>query len=181
MMKKIIAALAALALIASTAIVLADTPVSEDEWISEETHELAGVIEEVLADGFTLTDGKDERFEIHTDDATEYEGLAGAQELAAGQYVYVRYDGKMTRSIPAQVTAQQVFCYRVSGVVADAEADGFLLEEQDEQGERMDELFVHLGDCTLPEIGARVTVYYNGVMAMSLPGQITASEISVHD
>ena len=45
MMKKIIAALAALALIASTAIVLADTPVSEDEWISEETHELAGVIE----------------------------------------------------------------------------------------------------------------------------------------
>ena len=158
-----------------------ETETTETEDGAEEIDTLCGQITEINDEYLILEGTQQGTVQVNILDDTLYNGSLQQGELAVGQYAEVIYDGKMTRSIPAQVTAQQVFCYRVSGVVADAEADGFLLEEQDERGERMDELFVHLGDCTLPEIGARVTVYYNGVMAMSLPGQITASEISVHD
>jgi len=44
-----------------------------------------------------------------------------------GDYIHVLYDGIMTRSLPAQVYAQKIGCYKTTGTVSELTESGFLL------------------------------------------------------
>ena len=84
------------------------------------------------------------------------------------------YDGKMTRSIPAQITALLVGVYAVEGEVTEI-ADGRITVKRADTGE---EVII-----TLPEnaqeiaVGDAITAYTTGAMTMSLPPQMNAVAI----
>ncbi|MDR0928159.1 MAG: hypothetical protein LBM74_00405 [Oscillospiraceae bacterium] len=99
-------------------------------------------------------------------------------EAAVGDRVEVTYDGRMTRSLPPQITAQRV-----------AAADALLgaVREADAPARRVLVATAALGAVwvTLPEgadaealLGKGVRVYTNGAVALSLPAQATALSVA---
>ena len=105
---------------------------------------------------------------------TDDTALEGVEKVEVGQVARVIYDGKMTRSIPAQVTAMLVGVYAVEGEVTEM-ADGRITVKRADTGE---EVIV-----SLPEgaqeiaVGDSITAYTNGAMTMSLPPQMNAVAI----
>lgn len=131
--------------------------------------ELAGEIVEITGDGILLQT-KDMQVLVNVDEGTVYETDG---ELAVGDYIHVLYDGIMTRSLPAQVYAQKIGCYKTTGTVGELTESGFLLTTE------TDVVQVNADAALLDgmENGMTVTVYSNGTMTMSLPGQISAEKI----
>ena len=131
--------------------------------------ELAGEIVEITGDGILLQT-KDMQVLVNVDEGTVYETDG---ELAVGDYIHVLYDGIMTRSLPAQVYAQKIGCYKTTGTVSELTESGFLLTTE------TDVVQVNADAALLDgmENGMTVTVYSNGAMTMSLPGQIGAEKI----
>ena len=131
--------------------------------------ELAGEIVEITGDGILLQT-KDMQVLVNVDEGTVYETDG---ELAVGDYIHVLYDGIMTRSLPAQVYAQKIGCYKTTGTVSELTESGFLLTTE------TDVVQVNADAALLDgmENGMTVTVYSNGAMTMSLPGQISAEKI----
>ena len=113
---------------------------------------------------------KDMQVLVNVDEGTVYETDG---ELAVGDYIHVLYDGIMTRSLPAQVYAQKIGCYKTTGTVSELTESGFLLTTE------TDVVQVNADAALLDgmENGMTVTVYSNGAMTMSLPGQISAEKI----
>lgn len=139
--------------------------------------QLEGLITETGNGYFLMNDAAQGEVRVNLDDATTaYEGTATKDSLAVGQYVYVQYNGVMTRSQPPQVTADKVSCYEVTGTVAAILDTGFTVENDPILGT----VIVRLAD-GLPPVyeGVPITLYYNGVMALSYPPQITAVYIVV--
>jgi len=99
--------------------------------------------------------------------------IEGVEELAVGQTAVILYDGKMTRSLPAQITALKIGVYEVKGMVTAIE-EGRATIDQGENGEVV---------LTLPEslpqiaVGDAITAYTTGVSTMSLPPQMNAIAI----
>ena len=143
---------------------------------TEPLQPIEGVILAVEENTFTVTDIELGEVVVNLDENTAFEGVATAETLAVGQYVYVTYDGKMTRSNPPQITAQKVSCFAVTGIVSEILEDGILVTGDETTGD----VIVH-ADETMPHVyaGVPVTMYFDGVMAMSLPGQISARKIDV--
>ena len=131
--------------------------------------ELAGEIVEITGDGILLQT-KDMQVLVNVDEGTAYETDG---ELAVGDYIHVLYDGIMTRSLPAQVYAQKIGCYKTTGTVSELTESGFLLTTE------TDVVQVNADAALLDGMknGMTVTVYSNGAMTMSLPGQISAEKI----
>ena len=100
--------------------------------------------------------------------------LEGAEDLAVGDYVFITYNGIMSRSIPAQITAEKVTAYRFTGIESQLQEDGFLLTTED-----AGDVWVNAEAELLEGVAAEaeITVYFDGVMTMSLPGQICAAWI----
>lgn len=100
--------------------------------------------------------------------------LEGVSALQVGDFIHVRYNGAMTRSIPAQIAGQNVACHRLTGVVAERNEEGPLLTTGDgiDVQVRCD---AALSYGVLE--GSEITVYYDGKMTFSLPGQINADFI----
>ena len=140
-----------------------------------EVFELGGEITEI-ADGYiVIVDRVNGPVQVNLGDDTLYDG-ADLEELAVGQFIQVMYDGKMTRSIPAQVYALKVGLYPVSGVVKEA-GEGSVTLFREEVG---DEVIVNLPEgVAAPAAGSSVIAYTNGVMTMSIPAQTTAIGIVV--
>ncbi len=124
----------------------------------------------------------------------------GTEALEIGDYVYVDYNGMMTRSLPGQINAMVIRSYRMDGVVVEvfAEENAMLINTNDHG-----DVYVHLpateqeADAEMtetapeaeaeeaaqpaaPVAGDSITVYFNGMMTMSLPGQINAGLVLVH-
>ena len=97
--------------------------------------------------------------------------LEGVEALEIGNYVYVQYNGVMTRAIPPQITAEQISVWKLEGTVTAIEADGFMLDTA-EQGEVWCNATVE--QLSTLAVGASLTVYTNGIMTLSLPAQVTA-------
>ena len=138
--------------------------------------ELGGRITEI-ADGYivmeTLMHGM---VQVNLGDDTLYDG-ADPDELAVGQYIQVMYDGKMTRSLPAQITALKVGLYPVSGVVKELGENSVTLSRE----EIGDEVIVFLPEgAEALSVGDSVTAYTNGAMTMSLPAQTNAIGVVKH-
>ncbi|MGN0776923.1 MAG: hypothetical protein ACI4MM_09645 [Candidatus Ventricola sp.] len=144
---------------------------SEEEETEIELVTLTGVITEVTDEVVMLDAGEMGQVQANLSEDTLIEGV---EELAAGQTAIVTYDGKMTRSLPAQVTALRIGVYEVKGTVKAIE-EGRITVEKSEGG---DEVVL-----TLPEgapelaVGDAVTAYTTGISTMSLPPQMNAVAI----
>lgn len=128
-----------------------------------------GYILEMLDDGsFLLLNQDNQTVQVNTDENTVTDL---AEPLHAGQYVVVDYDGKLTRSLPAQLYAQHIFGATLKGIVSAVnEREVTLIEDETQQ-----EYIVHLPeDVELPTDGEHIAVHFNGVIAMSLPAQLSA-------
>lgn len=100
--------------------------------------------------------------------------IEGAEAIEIGQVVRVVYDGKMTRSIPAQITALLVGVYAVEGEVTAIE-NGALTVKRVDTGE---EVIITLPqDAQEIAVGDVITAYTTGAMTMSLPPQMNAVAI----
>ena len=148
---------------------------AEAEALSEEAEielvTLTGVITEITDEYVLLDVGDMGQIQANLSEDTLIEGV---EELAIGQTVIVTYDGKMTRSLPAQITALRVGVYEVRGTVKTME-DGRITVEKTEGG---DEVVL-----TLPEnapalaVGDVITAYTTGISTRSLPPQMNAIAI----
>ena len=142
-----------------------------------QTYTLQGLITEVDSGYFLMDDETQGTLQVNLDDSiTTYDGIAAKNKLTVGLYVFVQYNGMMTRSLPPQVTALKVGCYVVNGTVSDILTNGYIVEGDTVIGK----VIVHMDD-TLPSVyrGVPITIYYNGIMALSMPPQISAAYIIV--
>ena len=147
---------------------------AEAEALSEEAEielvTLTGVITEITDEYVLLDVGDMGQVQANLSEDTLIEGV---EELAVGQTAIVTYDGKMTRSLPAQITALRVGVYQLEGVVTELLDGGVMVGT--EQGE------VRL---SLPEgtqavaVGEHIVAYTTGISTMSLPPQMTAVAIA---
>lgn len=104
--------------------------------------------------------------------------IEGAHALEIGQTVVVMYNGMMTRSLPAQITAMHIGVYVVEGTVTTVEEDHVIIRRED----TAEEIVMTLPE-NAPELneGDRVIAYTNGAMTMSLPPQMNAIAIVLAD
>lgn len=138
--------------------------------------ELEGLVKEVTEEGFLMEDAQLGEVWLNTDETTVWDGILAEGELEVGQYVLVRYDGRLTRSLPPQAHADRVGCYVLNGTVEAFYDSGVLLTGDENFGD----VIVHLEESLAHVyIGMPVTVYYDGIMMMSLPGQVNARHIVV--
>ncbi len=138
--------------------------------------QLEGVITEVRQDGSFLMDSISlGQVLVQTNEETVLEGV---EALLAGQYVFVEYDGVMTKSLPPQVTAQKVSCYVFEGIVQSVdEAAGTALVESEEYS--LVQVKLPVMETVLHE-GDYVAMYFGGVMAMSYPAQADGLKVDVY-
>ena len=137
---------------------------------------LEGLVTEIVDEGFVMEDIELGNVLLNVDETTVMDGILAEEEIEVGQYVFVEYDGRLTRSLPPQAHADRVGCYRLTGTVDLSLSMGVLLTGDPIFGDviiRVDGSMPHLYQ------GMPITVYYNGVMAMSYPGQVTARHIVV--
>ena len=129
--------------------------------------EIMGTITEITDEYVMIDAGEMGMVQANTSIDTLIEGV---EELAVGQTAVILYDGKMTRSLPAQITALKIGVYEVKGTVTAVE-EGKATVDQGEAGEAV---------LTLPEnapqlaVGDAITAYTTGVSTMSLPPQMNA-------
>ena len=144
---------------------------------AEEIHQLEGYVTEIIDGGFVLEDIQRGTVILNTDASTVWDGVLMDGQLEVGMYVLVDYDGRMTRSIPPQAHADRVGCYTLQGYVSDFSTDGLLLTGD----ERFGDVWVNLNVVDPQHLytGMYVLVYYDGIMAMSLPGRVTARQIEI--
>ena len=135
-----------------------------------------GTIVEVMEDGFLLQEADGREILYNVDEQTVLDGIASLTDLQKDLYVIVESDGRLTKSIPPQAHADRVTCYWLAGQVesVDEEENTFLMQTE------LGTVIVHRGELTTPVYaGMNVTVYFNGVMALSEPSQIAARKIEV--
>ncbi|MGN0754008.1 MAG: hypothetical protein ACI4ME_06065 [Aristaeellaceae bacterium] len=135
---------------------------------AQEVFDLAGTVTEI-GEGFILfetADGQLVQANLSAD--TVFEG----KTIEAGDFIHVTYNGQMTFSLPGQISAMRIGCYAFTGVVDEIAEGSFLLKSE------MDILVkATAGQLENLRAGQTVTVYSNGIMTASLPGQITAEMI----
>ena len=148
--------------------------------LAEETEEmdtlLEGFVTEILDGTFVMEDTDLGEIMLNTSENTVWDGILAEQELTVGQYVFVDYDGRMTFSFPPQAHADRVGCHMLEGVVLEITEDGQLLIDDLTFGE----VFVQMeGGFEHVQAGMPVSVYYDGVMSLSLPALANARHIIV--
>lgn len=136
----------------------------------EELFDMAGTVTEITEEGIFLTTADGRPMQILTSEETICEG----KDVEVGDYIHVTYNGQMTRSIPAQITALKIGCYTHTGMVSEITGEQFTLTTEAETilVNAAADLLANLTD------GMTVTVYSNGAMTMSLPAQIGAELIA---
>lgn len=157
-----------------------------------EVYYLTGQITEI-ADDYIILEGTEQgTVQVNLFDDTVFGGKL-PDELAVGEYAQVLYDGKMTRSIPPQVTALAVDVSVLEGKVAEILEDGrVLIDRTDVMEQQVDSQMKEDGTvdtevtCTpeqvilsLPEgvelkVGDSAVFYTTGIATMSLPAQMNA-------
>ena len=148
----------------------------EEQAQVQETMNVEGMIVTVEEDHFIMQEKELGEIRVNFGAESLFEGVIAA-DLSFGQYVFVDFDGKMTRSIPAQVYALKIGLYPVSGVVK-AVGEGSITLSREEIG---DEVIVFLSEGTAtPNVGDSVTAYTNGAMTMSLPAKTHAIGVVVN-
>lgn len=149
----------------------ADGVSEEDEM--PEVFMLGGEVTEVGEGYFVMADAELGEVQVNLGDDSAFDGVE-LDELAAGQYVYVIYDGKMTRSLPPQVFALRVSMYVTVGEITEL-TEGRMTLVRDEIG---DEVIISLPqDAPALSVGDHVTAYTTGIMTLSIPAQMNAVKV----
>ena len=162
------------------AMMLAMTTLSafaEDEAVipSPEAEEMAeaalfgGFVMEIRDESVLLKDKDGLYVEALLTDSTAFDG----KELAIGDFIHVLYNGMMTRSIPAQITAEHIGNHMLMGIVSELGENGFILTF----GEEVYQVNAAAEQMAYIQDGMFVTVYHDGQMTMSIPAQVTADHI----
>lgn len=166
-MKKIIA------LVLAALLALGMVFAASSETAAEAPVLLTGIVIEVTEDGYLVETAEHGEVMVLVGEETFVEASG---EIGAGDYLYIDYDGKMTRSLPPQVSASVVRMHRLQGSVIEfiAEENAVMLSTETHGDVRV----------ILPEAWAgqeldaeALTVYSDGAMTMSLPPQIGAGYV----
>lgn len=138
--------------------------------VAQEIFDVAGVVTEITDEFILITTPDSQMIQANLFEETFFEG----KEIEVGDYIHVTYNGMMTFSIPAQISALKAACYAHTGTVSDVTEIGFILNTE------LEPIIVNTpaGLLTGIEDGMTVTVYSNGTMTMSLPAQIGAEMIT---
>ena len=157
-----------------------------------EVYYLTGQITEITDEYIILEGTEQGTVQVNLFDDTAFGGKF-PDELVVGEYAQVIYDGKMTRSIPPQVTALSVDVCVLKGKVAEILEDGRVLI--DRTGVMEQQVDSHLKEdgtvetevtltpeqviLSLPEgvelkVGDSAVFYTTGIATMSLPAQMNA-------
>lgn len=137
---------------------------------------LEGLVTEIVEGGFVMEDINQGEVMVNTSEETVLDGVLLEEDLQTGMYVLVDFNGMMTRSLPPQVHADRIGCYRLSGSIAEIFEDGSFLLTGDAI---YDEVIVHTALEMNLFADMPITVYYNGAVTMSLPAQAGALHIIV--
>lgn len=178
-MKKTIAMLLGLMLVAAAPLAaLAESP-SETYLNAIEAEPLPpyeGLVTELFEGGFLMDDINMGVIQINTDENTVWDGILSIQPIEVGMYVLVDHNGVMTRSIPPQVYGVRVGCHTLNGIAGEMTEEGVLLTGDPIFGD----VFVQMSP-TMATVfpGVPMTVYYDGIMTMSLPGKVNARYVLV--
>ena len=143
-----------------------------EETVVEIVETLEGTLAEITEEGLLLETDFMGPVLVKLGEETVLDGFAALEELLPGCMITVDYNGMMTRSIPAQITADRVTSYQLTGTVTEVLESAFMLETQT-HGPVQVNIDVEAG-MTLPEVNDQVTVTFNGAMTMSLPAQVGA-------
>lgn len=156
-----------------TALMLPFSGMASEENVFEE---LQGYVTLVVDGGFIMDDIHMGQVLCNVDETTVIEGDSIQDGVKEGDYVLVTYDGRLTRSIPPQAHADRIVSYKLEGVVLENMGDNMLAMEIPQQGE----VWVYAENVDsniLP--GMHVTVYYDGIMALSYPARVSARELVI--
>ena len=137
---------------------------------------LEGLVTEIVDGGFVLDDINQGEVMVNTSEETVLDGVLLEEDLQVGMYVMVDFNGMMTFSLPPQVHADRIGCYRLSGSISEVFEDGSFLLTGDPI---YDELIVHTALDMNLFVDMPITAYFNGAVAMSLPAQVGALHIIV--
>ena len=142
---------------------------TEEPQTGEEIFDLSGIVTEVEEGYISLSTEEHGDVHVNLNAETLFEG----EKPVVGAYVHVIYNGQMTRSLPPQITALRVGCYRFTGEMADLTDERFTLKTE------LEEIVVNTipGQTEGLKDGMTITVYFDGAMTMSLPAQIGAEHI----
>lgn len=150
-----------------------ETEQTEQTEQEQEVFMLGGEVTELGEDFFVMTDAELGEVQVNLGDDSAFDGVE-PDELAVGQYVYVIYDGKMTRSLPPQVFALRVSMYATAGSITEL-TEGKMTLVRDEIG---DEVIISLPqDAPELSVGDHVTAYTTGIITMSIPAQMNAVKV----
>ena len=150
-----------------------ETEQTEQTEQEQEVFMLGGEVTELGEDFFVMTDAELGEVQVNLGDDSAFDGVE-PDEMAVGQYVYVIYDGKMTRSLPPQVFALRVSMYATAGSITEL-TEGKMTLVRDEIG---DEVIISLPqDAPELSVGDHVTAYTTGIMTMSIPAQMNAVKV----
>ena len=149
--------------------VLTDETLTEDGMA--QVYSLYGQITEITDEYLMLEGTEQGKVQVNLLDDTLYNGAIQQSELAVGQYAEVLYDGKLTRSIPAQAAALAVNVYPLTGTVDEVQEDGRVLVIPTDGGAQV---LLSLPEGTTVAGGETATFYTTGVATMSIPAQMNA-------
>ena len=133
------------------------------------SYSVTGVVSGLTENSFTLTDENGMEIVVNFDP----ERFVGVQDT---MQVTVWFDGMMSRSLPAQITAEHIRTQVLTGTITELTEDGFMMV--DDNGILT---FVHVSEATRlftePAVDAAIRVTTDGTATMSLPAQVTAIEV----
>lgn len=166
-MKKIAIVVLMLLLALIPALAETNAPAPEADAVS---YQLTGTVAEITEEGLLIDTADMGQVMALTVEDTIFDTT---RHIQPGDYVYIDYDGQMTRSLPAQITAQVVRMYMLYGQITETipEENAVMLETVS-HGPVYAVLPPEWQDA---EIDAEtMIIYFDGVMTMSLPPHIGA-------
>ncbi len=134
---------------------------------------LEGIVTGITEEGYIVDNAELGEVMVLVNEETYIEATG---DIACGDYVFVDYNGMMTRSLPPQINAMVIRMYKLEGDVieADTEANTLLVSSPD-----FGDVIVNLPESYAGQefTETHVTVYFSGAMTMSLPPQIGAAVV----
>lgn len=144
------------------------------EGITIPVEALEGPITEIMEDRIVV-DTQNGLVMALIDEATVLNGFEAINSLEIGQYIIITYNGIMTRSLPGQVHAIRLTSYKITGTITSVLSENRFLLNTESYGDLIVTIDSELGEFAIND---KIEVVYNGIMALSLPGQIGALQAS---
>lgn len=168
-MKKLFPMLLAMLLALTTLSAFAEQEAETPDTDLAEYTLLQGFVTDVQSDLLQVLTRDGLTVEAQITEDTVFEG----KDVTIGDFVEIVYNGIMTRSLPAKITAQVVRDHMLMGLVSELTEAGFTLSFGED-------VYQVNADATLLagiQDGMFVYVFFNGVTTRSLPAQISALHI----